>query len=109
MGRTPPGETRKAVYSFVRDRIASGVPPTIREVQQAFGFLSVQSAREHLDGLVRDGLLAKEEGKARGYRLPAAAGPPLRLIPLLGRVQAGSLCAFAATACATPPSSTATW
>jgi len=91
MGRTPPGQTRERVFHLVRERLLAGEPPTVREVQQAFGFRSVQTAREHLEGLVREGRLDKEQGRSRGYRLPAAAGPPTVLVPLLGRVPAGSL------------------
>jgi repressor LexA len=60
---------------------------------ETFGFRSVQTAREHLEGLVGEGRLTKEKGKARGYRLPAGTRPeePARLIPLLGRVPAGPL------------------
>ena len=39
----------------------------MREVQAAFGFLSHQSAREHLEGLVGQKRLTKEPGKARDY------------------------------------------
>ena len=90
MGRTPAGETRERVYRFVRDRLLGGFPPTVREVKEAFGFRSVQTAREHLEALVDEGRLAKEAGKARGYRLGADSGPT-RLVPLLGRVPAGPL------------------
>ncbi len=91
--RTPPGETRERIYRFVRDRLLAGRPPTVREVQQAFGFRAVESARAHLTALVREGRLLKERGKARGYRLPDGAGsqaPPVH-VPLLGRVPAGPL------------------
>jgi repressor LexA len=93
MGRTPNGQTRERVFRLVRDRLLAGLPPTVREIQQAFGFRSVQTAREHLEALVREGRLSKEEGKARGYRIPRAAGEggPTRWIPLLGRVPAGAL------------------
>lgn len=93
MGRTPPGQTRERVFRLVRDRLLAGRPPTVREVQEAFGFRSVQTAREHLEALVGEGRLSKDRGKARGYGLPlrAKAGPPTRLVPLLGRVQAGAL------------------
>jgi repressor LexA len=62
----------------------------VREVQEAFGFRSVQTAREHLELLVEEGRLAKEKGKARGYRLPIEDTPTV-LVPLLGRVPAGPL------------------
>ena len=90
---TPPGKTRERVYRFVRDRLECGLPPTVREVQDALGFRAVQTAREHLERLVSEGRLAKQSGIARGYSLPAGetTGPPPVLIPVLGRVQAGAL------------------
>jgi repressor LexA len=101
MGKTPPGQTRERVFQFMRERLLAGQPPTVREVQEAFGFASVQSAREHLEALVKAGRLHKQPGKARSYRLAApaphlerraaASFEPPRLIPLLGRVAAGGL------------------
>ena len=91
MPPTPPGQTRRQVHAFVRDKIAAGAPPTVREVQQHFGFRAVQTARQHLETLVAEGRLAKEPGRARGYRLPSDLVAPMRLVPRLGRVQAGAL------------------
>jgi repressor LexA len=79
------------VFLFVRDRLLSGQPPTVREVQEEFEFLSPQTAREHLEGLVADGRLAKDPWKARGYRLPGSEAVSASLVPLLGRVPAGPL------------------
>ncbi len=92
--KTPPGQTRERVYAFVRDRLLSGMPPTVREVQQRFGFRAVQTARAHLERLVAEGRLVKQPGRARGYALPESgvdAAPPPRFVPLLGHVQAGDL------------------
>jgi repressor LexA len=94
MPRTPAGETRESVYRFVCERLMAGRPPTLREIQQEFGFRAVETAREHMLGLVSEGRLEKDPGRARGYRLPDAMGlatTPSRLVPLLGRVQAGAL------------------
>ena len=92
MGRTPPGETRDKVFAFVRRRLLAGQPPTVREVQDAFGFRAVQTARQHLEQLVDQGRLVAERHKSRGYRLPRAGrGPDTVLTPLLGRVPAGAL------------------
>jgi repressor LexA len=100
---TPPGETRERIYRFVRDRLRDGLPPTVREVQAAFGFRAVQTAREHLERLVTEGRLIKRGGIARGYALPSVSpaavlegegvypGKPPTMIPLLGRVHAGGL------------------
>ncbi|MBK7672576.1 MAG: repressor LexA [bacterium] len=88
----PRGTIRAEVLAFVRERLAAGSPPTVREVQQAFGFKAVESARQHLEALVAEGRLAKSPGRSRGYRLPADSGPALniRMVPRLGRVQAGA-------------------
>jgi len=92
VGRTPRGETRKKVFRFMRQRLRQGLPPTVREVQGAFGFKAVETARAHLEALVAEGLLKKQPGKARGYRLATRErGVPPLLVPLLGRVQAGAL------------------
>jgi repressor LexA len=92
MPKTPPGETRERVLQFVEKRLLEGRPPTIREVQKAFRFRAVESARAHLEALVREGRLTKRDGESRGFELPAleGVGRP-RLVPILGRVQAGAL------------------
>ena len=103
MGRTPPGQTREKIFRFMEKRLLSGQPPTVREVQEAFGFKAVQTVAEHLKALVAEGRLLHKKAKARGFRLPgrvgvpgkpvsgfSALGPPV-LVPVLGRVQAGAL------------------
>lgn len=92
MAYTPPGKTREKVMSWVRERLSRGEPPSVREVQVAFGFRSVESARAHLEALVAEGRLVKRSGRARGYRLPGGVrGAETARIPLLGRVPAGGL------------------
>ena len=71
MAYTPPGETRQRILDWMRERLTAGEPPTVREVQRAFGFKSVQSARAHLEALVAAGALEKTAGRSRSYRLPA--------------------------------------
>ena len=89
----PRGETRERIYRFVRERLLAGLPPTVREVQEAVGLRAVESARAHLERLVADGRLSKDPGIARGYRLPSSSGLVPALVPLIGRVQAGGLTA----------------
>ncbi len=89
MAYTKPGITRKRIYQFVRKRLLEGRPPSVREVQEAFQMRSVQSAKTHLNALVREGRLTQEPGKARSYRLPGKTQSPRRLAPLIGEVPAG--------------------
>jgi repressor LexA len=90
MGRTPPGQTRERVFRWVHERLLAGEAPSVRDVQEAFGFRSPMTAREHLEALVAAGRLRKEPGLARGYRLPGRERPAAH-VPLLGRVPAGPL------------------
>ena len=90
MSHTPPGRTRERIFRFVRERLAAGSPPTVREVQEAFGFRAPASAREQLEALVAEGRLSKEAGRSRGYRLPGRH-ERTSLVPVLGLVQAGAL------------------
>ena len=91
MGRAGAGRTRDRVFRFVRDRLLAGDPPTVREVQEVFGFRTPHTARYHLEKLVAERRLSAARGRARGYRLPAGGEPasPVGWVPLLGRVQAG--------------------
>ena len=89
--RKSSAERKQQIFRFVRDRLLAGEPPSIREVQQAFDFRAVQSARDYLEALVADGMLEKAQGKARGYRLPGGGEWPTKMVPLLGAVQAGQL------------------
>lgn len=92
MGRTPRGQTRAKIFRYVRQSLLKGQPPTVREVQNAFGFKAVETARSHLEALVKSGHLTKSRGQARGYRLAhKTPSTPAVLVPLLGRVQAGAL------------------
>ncbi len=92
--KTPPGRTREKIYTYVRQRLLEGLPPTVREIQQHFGFKAVQTVQEHLKRLVAEGRIIKQKGKARGYALPemtAVREQGMVLIPLIGRVPAGGL------------------
>lgn len=79
---------RQRILAFVRERLWAGEPPTVREVQAAFGFRSIASAREQLERLVEAGELVRASGRARGLRLPDQ--PRGAVVPVLGRVQAGA-------------------
>ncbi len=70
-------------------RILAGSSPSIREIQEAFGFRSTATVREHLEALVEHGLLAQDPGRDRGLRIPGAAPPAM--VPIAGRVHAGAL------------------
>lgn len=84
-------QLRKRILAYVEKRIRQGQPPTVREVQEVFGFAAVESARQHLKALVESGELNQLSGQARGYSLPQHKSLKRRSVPILGSVQAGQL------------------
>lgn len=86
-------KTRERVYKYISERLRAGDPPTIREVQKAMGLRAVESARTHLEGLVKEGRLVKRDTRSRSYALPPEVWSPsqTRRVPVVGQVQAGAL------------------
>ena len=82
---------REKVYRYVSGRLRSGDPPTLREVQAALGFKAVETARSHLEGLVKEGRLIKRGTGSRSYGLPPEEALLGTRVPILGAVQAGAL------------------
>ena len=60
---------REILQYILRDTQERGLPPTISEVQQAFGFRSPNSVRTHIQALQAKGLLMRLPGIARGLVL----------------------------------------
>ena len=93
---------QQEILDLIRQTVArTGFPPTRAEIAQALGFRSPNAAEDHLKALARKGAIELTAGASRGIRLkPAAdeapAAPPIAaalthlLLPLVGRVAAGS-------------------
>lgn len=87
-----PTEIQRRVFEFIRDKLATGNPPTPREVAAAFGWNSKRAAECHIEALIKKRWLTSESGKARSLRLGPAAEPiPSTIveIPVLGSIPAG--------------------
>jgi repressor LexA len=96
---------QQQVFDLIRNEIArTGFPPTRAEIARALGFKSANAAEDHLKALARKGAIELTANASRGIRLlagdsPAAApqatnalqaGLSQLLLPLVGRVAAGS-------------------
>ncbi len=83
-------DRQREIYEFIRTSIdGRGIPPTIREIGEAFGFRSTNGVEKHLVALEKSGFVVRERGKSRGLSLRADGKRPLATVPLLGRVAAG--------------------
>lgn len=99
-------DRQRAVLEFIRAHAASeGLPPTLQQIADAFGFAQACAAHKHVKRLQHAGYLEVRPNEAHGIRLPRARGmarrPRLRVhdasdedarLPLavLGQVAAGA-------------------
>jgi len=75
------------IADAVRDR---GYPPTVREIGEAVGLTSSSSVHAQLANLERMGLLRKDATKPRAMALADNHRPHSVVVPLVGRIAAGS-------------------
>jgi repressor LexA len=84
---------QKEILDFLRRTVlAQGFPPTVREIAERFGIVSLNAVRRHLLALERKGHVELNPCCARGIRVLGVEHGrerPMRL-PLLGRVAAGN-------------------
>jgi repressor LexA len=82
------------IHNTVRAR---GYPPSVREIGDAVGLSSPSTVHSHLSTLVREGYLRRDPSKPRAIEVLGMAEPetgltraPVRDVPLVGRIAAGS-------------------
>jgi repressor LexA len=90
-------DRQRAVLDFIREHAASeGLPPTLQQIADAFGFRQACAAHKHVRRLQEAGYLDVRPNEARGIRLAGNRGARARLrgdrleLPVLGRVAAGA-------------------
>ena len=84
---------QRRILEFIRTTVRErGYPPTVREIGEAVGLTSSSSVHSQLANLERRGLLRKDPTKPRaiGLASPEPARDQGVLVPLLGRIAAGS-------------------
>ncbi len=84
-------ERRMEVLKYLTRRAASGEgPPSVREVGEAVGLRSSQTAYKYLKKLEEDGFVERQGGRqARGVRLTEKGWEAAGEMPLMGRIAAG--------------------
>jgi repressor LexA len=81
---------QKEVLDYLRVFIAKHeYAPSYREVADHFGFSSVATVAEHIEGLKTKGYLDNEENMARSIQLTPTWDERTFAIPLLGSIAAG--------------------
>lgn len=65
---TAPTSRQQELHSWmVQYQLANSMPPTLREICEAFGFASTNTAADHLRLMEPKGLVKRHRGKARGW------------------------------------------
>ena len=80
-------KSQQKVYDFLRQKTATGVPPTVREICAATGLKSTSTVHAHLKTLERLGYITREAGLNRSIRVEGET--PAAQVPILGKVTAG--------------------
>lgn len=81
------------ILSTVRSR---GYPPSVREIGEAVGLSSPSTVHSHLNGLVKGGYIRRDPSKPRAIEVidtpeeHSLGRAPVRDVPLVGRIAAGS-------------------
>ena len=84
-------ERQQQILDFIRDQQATrGITPSRAEIQEHFGFASVNAVTDHLKALEKKGALQRPANTARGLVLTDSyRDRPMVEIPIYGTIPAG--------------------
>ena len=82
----PLNEKQEKMLAFLKERIRTGVPPTVREICAAAGIKSTSTVHSYLQKFQEAGYIDRQTGWTRSIRMP---GESVSRVPLLGKVTAG--------------------
>src|SRR5579875_2314243 len=94
----PATERQRRILDVIRAFTAErGYPPSVREIGERVGLSSSSTIHAHLKALERRGLISRDPTKPRALRsdlglngAPPAAMPDAVVMPIVGKVAAGS-------------------
>ena len=89
---------QEEILDYIRRTVAGrGYPPSVREIGEAVGLSSPSTVHSHLSALVSAGYLRRDPTKPRAIEVvepdrgePALQRAPVRDVPLVGHIAAGS-------------------
>jgi repressor LexA len=84
-------EKQRRVLNYIRRELEErGYPPTIREINREVGLGGPNSVKKILDSLERKGHIRRRARQSRAIELIGPSRPEQVMVPLVGRVAAGS-------------------
>jgi repressor LexA len=79
-------DNHRKILDYLKDRVHTGFPPSVREICAEVGLKSTASAFAYLKQLEEAGLITRETGQNRAIRI---TGESYIQVPVLGRITAG--------------------
>ena len=79
---------QQKILDFLKDRLSSGVPPSVREIGKAVGLSSTSSVQSNLAALEEKGYIERDPLLKRSIRI-VGQSENVHHVPLLGVVTAG--------------------
>jgi repressor LexA len=90
-------DRQKQILELIHETVQRrGYPPSVREIGEAVGLSSPSTVHSHLSALVEGGYLRRDATKPRAIEVIDSGGDgelrraPVRDVPLVGRIAAGS-------------------
>lgn len=87
MSKNPLTEKQQQVYNFLVKEMASGFPPTVREICNATGIRSTSTVHAILSALEEYEYIIRDPKNSRAIRINNDS--PSSMVPLVGRITAG--------------------
>jgi len=88
---------QQQILDYLQATVAArGYPPSVREIGEAVGLSSPSTVHSHLNSLVEAGYIRRDPSKPRAIEVldapdsPSLHRAPVRDVPLVGRIAAGS-------------------
>lgn len=81
-------DTQERILEYLKERMGSGMSPTVREIGQVVGLKSTSSVQTNLDALEKKGYIVRDPLLKRSIRVVGQADN-IQHVPLIGQVAAG--------------------
>lgn len=87
MPKTPLTQKQEAVYRYLVKKLATGIPPTVREICDATGIKSTSTVHAALNALEQEHYIVRDARYSRAIKLQNDYDASM--VPLVGKVTAG--------------------
>ena len=74
------GKRETAVFNYIKNSLANGYSPSVREIMSAMGFKSTSTVQYYIESLSKKGLIEKQKNCNRTLKLPNSECVPVAVL-----------------------------